>query len=171
MEEIVTILPLHLPGFRLHSAAVTTWEWVSASGQLREKWRKGSPLATRGCTWASKNLTPTETATLWQFSKVTRHQFPSRTVLPFDPTGICCHPLHFSSPMCWPVGTAQVLVSHPRGHWLQGCTCLVNHDRRLSRQVHCAVHGLTRHPWQVHYFRGLYQGKTPHPKLSVPLLG
>lgn len=140
---------------------------MSASGKLREKERFSS----------SNNrmyMTPTETAMPWQFSKATRHQLPSRTVLPFDPTGTRCHPLHFMSPTCWPVGAAQVFGEPPKGSLaavLQCCTCLVNQGKRtvVSMGLPATLGAFIRakHPTQNYLY--LCYAKKTHDMVS-PLM-
>lgn len=88
--------------------SVSIW---SAKGEVKERFSSSN----KGTSESFQNSDSPETAVLWQFSKVTRHQLPSRTVLPFDPTGKCCHPLHLTSPTCWPVGAAQVFGELPKG--------------------------------------------------------
>lgn len=108
--------------------SVSIW---SAKGEVKERFSSRN----KGTSESFQNSDSPETAMLWQFSKVTRHQLPSRTVLPFDPTGKCCHPLHLTSPTCWPVGAAQVFGELPKGSltaMLQCCTCLVSHHRGLN---------------------------------------
>lgn len=171
MQEIITILLLQPAGFRWSSAAVTAR--VSASDQLREKWRKSSPLATVGHMWASKTLD-----SYWDSNALAVQQSHKAAAPLQDSPALWPHretlpPSALEQPHVLACRCSSALGELPRGSLtavLQCCSAApaswAMREWNPSRQGQ----GFTWPLWQAHYLRDLYQGKTPYSKLPVPLL-